>query len=470
MKRILGILITGLVCAFCTAVAHADCASNEFSVTDTSTNETFCVESKFEITTIDMPSGTTFSFNLYRYIGKLNVDWGDTTEIYTGNNTAVVISHPYSGGGVQNIRFGSVPTGYGNANTAKTDTISFSNNTNRASLSGALVLLFPTLGTAAPRYTQPRFGATFFGCTNLTTLPSGLFDGITGTAVSNMFNATFCGCSGLETIPSDLFSGLTGISDSAFQSTFQDCTNLTGALSSNLFGTNPTGGASGGAFNKTFSGCRNLIGPIPDGLFGAPTGSAGNSAFRETFSDCRNLIGTIPPNLFGNITSASGSYVFYQTFRGCYKLTGYIPVELFDSITSVGSTATGDMFAETKVYTSCPCGTIPAETGWGVTSVNGRAVCTVGKKANEHFHNGTCTNDCALGFTELKTSNGLSYPVLSDKVSNPAINIGVGNNVCYVPLAAGTVANAINVSDGANLYHAVVPDEMMPVGFTGQPE
>jgi len=169
--------------------------------------------------------------------------------------------------------------------------------------------------------------------------------------------------------------------------------------------------------------------------------------------------------------------MFYSTFNGCSNLTGYVPSTLFSGI-SIGTTANAQMttmFMGTNLYTSCPCGTRTYTTGFesyfnirgsGANTVYATA-CEVGTKSNEHWHNGICTTNCALGFTELKTSNGLNYPVLSDKVSTPAINIGTGNNVCYVPLASGNVTNAINMSDGVNSYHAVVPDETAPVGFTG---
>jgi len=44
--------------------------------------------------------------------------------------------------------------------------------------------------------------------------------------------------------------------------------------------------------------------------------------FQSTFYNCSSLTGSIPSGLFGNISGTPASYMFYGTFNGCSKLTG----------------------------------------------------------------------------------------------------------------------------------------------------
>jgi len=66
------------------------------------------------------------------------------------------------------------------------------------------------------------FKQTFFGCSSLTAIPSGLFD--KQTAVTE-FASTFYGCSSLTSIPANLFDNCTAVT--TFATTFYNCTGIT---------------------------------------------------------------------------------------------------------------------------------------------------------------------------------------------------------------------------------------------------
>jgi hypothetical protein len=254
-----------------------------------------------------------------------------------------------------------------------------------------------------------------------------------------------------------------------FYYTFSNCSGLTGSIPSGLFG-NLTGQPAGSMFFRTFLNCSGLTGSIPSGLFGNLSGQPAANMFYDTFNGCRGLTGSIPWGLFGNLSGAGAQNMFRSTFNGCTNLTGYIPGDIFEDVTSQGSTGLTNMFNNTNLLTSCPCGTKPAATGWGDTTINSKAICEVGLKSDEHWNNGVCTTDCAPGFSRLKTSTGLSYPILSAATTTHNIHVQAPNNrVCYVPLVAGTASGELKVFFDGTTYHASVPDETAPTGFTGQP-
>ena len=326
-------------------------------------------------------------------------------------------------------------------------------------------------GTISGQPAQGMFYGTFQGCSGLSgQIPSGLFGNISGQPVQNMFSATFSGCSGLSgQIPSGLFGNISGTpAQNMFNATFQGCSGLSGQIPSGLFGT-PSGTPASSMFFATFQNCSGLSGQIPSGLFGTLSGTPASDMFRQTFHGCSGLSGSIPSGLFGNLSGAASSgNIFYLTFDSCSNLTGYIPSDLFKNVTSYVEAY--NAFRSTNLYTTCPCGTRPAATGWGATTVNSKAVCEVGLKFGEHWNNGVCTTDCASGISQLKTSNGLSYPILSSATTDHNIHIQTSDNsVCYVPLATGNASNALKVLLNGTTYHATVPDETVPVGFTGQP-
>ena len=363
---------------------------------------------------------------------------------------------------------GSIPEGlFGNLSGAPAPSMFYDTFHGCSGLTGSIPAgLFGNL-SGAPA--SNMFYKTFCGCTNLTgSIPSGLFGNLSGAPAPNMFYGTFYSCSRLTgSIPEGLFGNLSGApAQGMFYGTFAGCPYLTGSIPEGLFG-NLSGAPAPSMFYDTFHGCSGLTGSIPAGLFGNLSGAPAQEMFNSTFYGCSGLTGSIPEGLFGNLSGAGVRYMFISTFSGCSNLSGYVPSDIFENITSSNGILAA--FSGTKMYTECPCGTKPAETGWGATVVEGRAVCEVGTKDNEHWNNGVCTTDCALGLTKLKSSTGLEYPILSATTTDHNINLSVGNGVCHIPLANGAANNAINASFGGATYHATVPDEIVPTGFTGQP-
>lgn len=428
---------------FGASAAHA-CAVDEIDVLGDGTQ---CESAKFTITTTEIADGETFQFYMSAkgtfYVdcgtgGTLSSSASDVSgmTITRSNTTGATYTCTYTGNTeAKTIRFGGIAaTGKAYVDGVADSAAAIRFNvtpTLVASVSGSLGAIFPSRGTASAQ--QPRFYRTFYRCTNLTEIPSTLFSGVTGSAKAYyQFYQTFYSCRSLTSIPDGLFS------------------DISSAPASSMF-------------HETFYFCTGLTGSIPENLFGGISGAPGIQMFTRTFWGCRGLTGSIPPGLFGNLSGAGATNMFLETFYGCSNLSGYVPKELFENITS--STGVSNTFTNTNLYTECPCGTKSAETGWGATVVDGRAVCEVGTKDNEHWNNGVCITDCG----KLKTSTGLEYPILSVATSQHSINVGVGNDVCHVPLANGGANNAINVSFDGATYHATVPDEIVPTGFTGQP-
>lgn len=369
------------------------------------------------------------------------------------------------------------------------------------------------------------FQYTFSGCTGLTgAIPSDLFAGVNGAPRAGVFSGTFYGCSGLSgQIPEELFTGIVGNASvatgdeysmthsdgssttyknkatAAFASTFYNCSNLSGTIPENLFA-----GITGNAaylFNSTFYGCSGLSGPIPEDLFSGITGVA-EYMFGGTFNQTTHIDGTIPAGLFAGVTGAAKG-LFYLTFQGCCSiespipsnlfagvsgtgvdmfrstfnmgncgsngypennLTGYVNPALFAGVTGSSSNIFYRTFNKSSMDTECPCGAHSATTAWGVSSIDGRAVCEPGLKPNEHYYTGdngetACTTDCDFATTlKTKTDNTeAEYPIVSDKVTTPALVLQSGGTTCYVPLESGV--DTFNLMWGQTVYHAGRLDE-----------
>ena len=323
---------------------------------------TSCEEPKFSIATTN--DATSISFSLSA-VGEFYVDCGDGgTLTQSGTTTGSTISGntitrtgtgsttyicTWPSAGTHTIRFGGAATEYNETNTVPT--ISFyaaSGGTqgNIVSVSGSLGSLFPQLGTGASAY--PSFYRAFYGATNLTSIPSTLFSGITGGG--SMFQETFKGCSSLTTVPAGIFANVSRSLTYEFASTFENCTSLT-TIPSSMFGS-VTGNGGVHMFDSTFAGCTSLA-TLPSNLFSSVTTGA-NFEFQNTFKNCTALT-TIPSNTFGNVSS-SASYLFANTFEGCTSLAT-LPAGLFSRFTYASSR----MFSETfKGCTSLS--TVPADT------------------------------------------------------------------------------------------------------------
>jgi hypothetical protein len=73
------------------------------------------------------------------------------------------------------------------------------------------------------------FSQTFLNCTNLKTIPAGLFGGLDGAPASQMFYEVFRNCVSLMLIPENLFGNIYGEAQGyMFYLTFYECCSLTG--------------------------------------------------------------------------------------------------------------------------------------------------------------------------------------------------------------------------------------------------
>lgn len=517
------------------------------------------VSPEFMVATILLPANTTFRFYIGA-AGEFVITWGD--EQSQTVSSPGIVSHTYSNTGYYTIGIVGDATSYTNAYTGGTiyntgrvaESTQWSNNTTRptqlnfpaairfgceagdssctltpqliASVSGSLGDVFPTLGTGNTN--QPRFSRTFAGCTNLASVPEGLFEGVYGPAVPGMFYGTFensgVGSVGqnlfsgitafaphvfqrtfmgsnlanasmylfgriagapaeamfaytfantkLSGIPSDMFGGVAGTpAQDMFWGTFSGVSTLSGSIPSGLFG-GMAGAPAKGMFDSTFYECYNLTGTIPANLFGG-TGLLGAPAermFAGTFYDCYYLGGTIPANLFGGagLSGASAVEMFDTTFYACGSLSGYVPMTLFGGI-STSNPATNMMnhvFQNSGVWSSCPCGTHDYTTGFE-SYWDTRVSCEVGLKPNEHWYGNICVEDCAAGITQIRTSTGLSFQILKTKPTDHAIYVSAPNDgtVCYVPLDSGAASGSINVSLNGSAYHTGSVSSNAPSGW-----
>ena len=125
----------------------------------------------------------------------------------------------------------------------------------------------------------------FMGCSELTSIPAGLFDHLT--KVTN-FTSCFNSCNGLTAIPEGLFDHLTKVTN----------------------------------FSSCFSGCTGLT-VIPEGLFDHCTAVID---FSYCFALCSNLT-AIPEGLFNQCTAVTN---FSACFESCSALTGETPYTMVD--------------------------------------------------------------------------------------------------------------------------------------------
>ncbi len=334
----------------------------------------------FSFTTTALNAGDSVSFDLTP-TGTFTVDWGDGSVpqvIERTNTTSETYSHSYSNAGPKTVKITGRATGY--STEQYTGVLSFGSVSQIASIDGCLGAIFPTLGNASGQ--QPQFYNTFF-MSQITSIPAGLFSGITG-AADYMFYGTFSD-SKITSIPAGLFSGVTGAAVNMFSGTFAS-TQIT-SIPENLFS-----GVTGAAlfmFNSTFyntqiksipenlfrgvTGAESMmfahtfantqITSIPENLFSGVTGAAG-SMFFSTFAETQ--ITSIPAGLFRGVTGAADT-MFYRTFAICENLSGYIPESTFAGLIQNNSPDAGgfmtDIFQNSSgLATTCPQNTTEVST------------------------------------------------------------------------------------------------------------
>ena len=449
--RFLRLFFTAVMCYCCVLLTSA--------VAEDADN----FETKFSITTTNISryaSATNRTFKCtITAAGTFYINWGDgdTQTLERTTTTIETISHTYSSTGTFTIRFGGVATAYNPGEEEADSAINCDSNTLIASMSGSLGHLFPTL----PDGSQPRFRASFADADNLTAIPAGLFDGITGAPVSHMFRSTFFQCDGLTgSIPENLFAGLSGApAPYMFQSTFNSCAGLTGTIPEKLFrGIN--GAPAESMFLQTFSGCTGLTGSIPAGLFAGVNGAPAEGMFSATFRSCSKLSGSIPGDLFAGVAGVPATEMYYQTFQGCSGLSGYVSPYLFENITSgSASNMMYRVFYNSGLVTSCPSGTTKYTTGFE-SNFNNKVSCKVNLTCGTGYakYRDVCYKKCTFADN---MHIGKNYAVTLfgevDKSGNPGLHVKHGNTVCYVFTKMGRGRLNFKQADGT-VYYAVTAD------------
>ena len=241
---------------------------------------------------------------------ELTVDWGDDTPPTTvASGTALSsnddFNHTYAAAGTYTL---TITSGQTDKTQQQIPAITFNQ---RADNSNALKLISidtPLLNTQAM-----VFSRCFFGCTSLSSIPSGLFDKNT---LATNFGGCFSGCTSLSSIPTGLFKNTLATS---FNRCFSGCTSLS-SIPTGLFDKN----TQATSFELCFYNCTSLS-SIPSGLFDKNTKV---TSFGHCFGGCTSL-SSIPSGLFDNNTRAK---FFDSCFDNCFSLSS-IPAGLFDKNT-----------------------------------------------------------------------------------------------------------------------------------------
>lgn len=361
-------------------------------------------------TTVTIFSGKKYDFEISA-AGTFYIDWGDGSapeKVVKTDTTKQNFSHTYDANGTYTVKLGGRATAYSVNDAAVSfeedyttqDSYYYSN-----AIAGCLGKIFPTLANGS----QPLFKNTFF-YHKITSIPDGLFNGVHGAPVADMFAGTFNRCLYLTEIPAGLFSGISGAPAAGmFAGTFTLCRNLTGSIPSGLFG-NISGAPAERMFYETFSNCFGLTGEIPAGLFGNLSGAPAYSMFAATFNGCSGLTGEIPLGLFGNLSGATAYNMFAQTFNGCSGLTGTSArnpdgTPLYDVFPSATNNEVYGMYAGT-----CLSDNASIPTAWG--------------------HNASCTYtepEPAAVFSVTTVPNITSFEFILGASGSFTINWGDGN-------------------------------------------
>ena len=285
-------------------------------------------------------------------------------------------------------------------------------------LTEMLTPILPYAGTSAD--------SAFRGCTNLRSVPEGLFS--KNPQLTSM-TYVFYGCSSLKTIPEQLFTGLGSMTDLTYafcrsgleslspgtlsplvsaencMGMFYECKSLSaipdglfaglskvtnfsqvfeGSGISNLPEDTFSGCSSAKHFDYAFQKCTYLTGPIPENLFFAcrdSNNTVGIESFFCLFSECVNLGGTIPPGLFKECRKA---WDFRRIFYNCSSLEGSIPGALFEDC--VGAERFNYAFGYCNGLTGDSSGYfVPEELFWNCKKVEmmnytfSHSICMTGK-------------------------------------------------------------------------------------------
>ena len=162
-----------------------------------------------------------------------------------------------------------------------------------------------------------RFDYCFYECSNLTSIPEGLFDN--NPQITN-FDRCFYYCSSLTNIPTGLFNN--NVNATYFDGCFHGCSSLTN-IPTGLFDKN----TRVTRFSECFRNCSNLT-SIPTGLFDKNTQVTN---FSNCFQYCSSLT-SIPADLFDKNTQV---VTFYYCFYSCRNLTVNVQIGSTESSVDV---------------------------------------------------------------------------------------------------------------------------------------
>jgi hypothetical protein len=244
--------------------------------------------------TITLPLVNTRSEGSLSY--NCTVDWGDgsalsTVTAYNDANR----THTYASNGTYNVEVRGTCEGW-----------SFNNAGDKLKIV-AVVYWGDAGGFNGFKY----LANGFWGCTNLTSLGTGVILPSGSGIGLNGFNQTFRYCTSLTSIPTDLFRYNTSVTTNGFYYTFYSCTSLT-SIPTDLFRYNTSVTTNG--FNQTFSQCGSLA-TIPVDLF-RYNAAVTTSGFNQTFAYCYDLT-VAPANLFRYNTLCTN---FSGVFQSCVRL------------------------------------------------------------------------------------------------------------------------------------------------------
>lgn len=298
------------------------------------------------------------------------IDWGDGSSdlMYASGNEAFMRPTHHFEEGTYEVRIygeaGGLMTGFGNewgkCITAIEEWGNLGFTSMNLGLCGTAIKTLPeNTGEVFAKVTN--FDNAFQDCTELETLPAGMFRGV---QVSRLF-AVFSRCSSLKEIPEDLFAGMDKLTD--LTAVFMECSSLetvpAGLLKDlenldkivNLFAECyalreiPAGFFDHNPRLQTFTGVfRNTaIEAVPEGLFDN-TPELNN--LMEAFYNCSSLK-SVPAGIFDRNLKIAG---VYGLFSGCSALTGESPYTLMgERKVHLYERSAADGFAEITDFGAC---------------------------------------------------------------------------------------------------------------------
>ena len=397
------------------------CEANQIDVNGT------CINSKFSIKTTNLAADTVFKFVLSA-AGTFYVDWGDgtTTEVIERNGTPPQeYSHTYATAGVKTIRFAGLATEYNTTKYADKDpsgaAIRFGAGGSTVStgtagtpdlikeMSGSVGSIFPTLGTGENDNQKPIFFEFCHQCTNLDSISSNLFSGVTG-ARHSMFRSVFDKCSSLETIPGDLFSGVSGSAPHMFRSAFYECVKLNN-LPANLFA--GIDGAENSMFKYAFYGTKGLVNKyIPPALFAGLHKQNATDLFQNAFQNS-GILTSCPEGTIQYITGYESQWN--------YPNANFVPGQKVSCELNQSTLCNGATYRDGNTCVPCP-------TGYNYDNQSGKTSIS---DCKIHCEAGTWTGEYEK--LEYIETTGTQYIDTGHKITNSVLSadfeISSGTNV-----------------------------------------